>query len=116
MPGSVHLIPRNRLGWIPSRLRLAHEYCFFLHDESARILVEYEGAEAHIVSFKFRNKAEAKRFNERAAKEDPVAAMRAAGYEAEARRVILNQITMAMVSDCLHHIYEALRCLEKRKV
>lgn len=38
------------------------------------------------------------------------------GYEAEARKVVLNQITMAMVSDCLHHIYEALRCLEKRKV
>ena len=42
--------------------------------------------------------------------------MRAAGYESETRRVILNQITMAMVSDCLHHIYEALRCLEKRKI
>lgn len=116
MSGSVHLIPRNRLGWIPNHLRLAHEYCFFLHDEGARILVEYEGAEAHVVSFKFHNKFEAEKFNEHAAKEDPIAAMRAGGYEAEARRVILNQITMAMVSDCLHHIYEALRCLEKRKV
>ncbi len=116
MPNSVHLIPRNRLGWIPSDLRLAHEYCFFLHDESARLLVEYEGAEAHVVSFKFRNKAEAKAFNKRAGEDDPITAMRAGGYEAEARRVVLNQITMAMASDCLHHIYEALRCLEKRKV
>lgn len=116
MPGSVHLIPRIRLGWIPSCLRLAHEYCFFLHDESVRVLVECEEAKAHVVNFKFQNKAEAKKFNEHAVKEGPIAAMRAGGYEADARRVILNQITMAMVSDCLHHIYEALRCLEKRKV
>lgn len=116
MPGSAHLIPRGRLGWIPRHLRLAHEYCFFLHDESARILVEYEGAEAHVVSFKFRRKSDAKKFNDHAEKEGPIAALREIGAEAEARRVILNQITMAMVSDCLHHIYEALRCLEKRKV
>ena len=78
--------------------------------------MEYEAAEAHVIKFKFRNKAEAKTFNELADKRDTIAAMRAVGYEAEARRVILNQITMGMVSDCLHHVYEALRCLEKRKV
>lgn len=116
MPNSVHLIPRNRLRWIPSDLRLAHEYCFFLHDEGTRLLVEYEGADAHVVNFKFRSKVEAKAFNEHADKEDPITAMRAGGYGAEARKVVLNQITMAMVSDCLHHIYEALSCLEKRKV
>ena len=45
MPNSVHLIPRNRLRWIPRHLRLAYEYCFFLDDESTRLLVEYEGAD-----------------------------------------------------------------------
>lgn len=116
MAKSVHLIPRNRLRLIPNDLRLAHEYCFFLHDESARLLVEYERAQAHFVSFKVRNEVEAKALNEHAARENPIAAMRAGGYEAEARKVVLNQITMAMVSDCLHHIYEGLRCLEKRKI
>jgi hypothetical protein len=116
MPGTVHLIPRKRLRWVPRHLHLAHEYCFFLHDESARILIEYEGAEAHVVSFEFRDEAEAEKFNRLTAEEGAIGAMRAAGYEKEARRVILNQITLAMVSDCLHHIYEALRCFEKRKV
>lgn len=116
MPNSVHLIPRNRLRWIPSDLRLAHEYCFFLHDESTRLLVEYEGAEAHNVSFEFRDRAEAKAFSAKARKEGPLAAMRMSGYKVEVQRVILNQITMAMVSDGQHHIFEALRCLEKRKV
>jgi hypothetical protein len=116
MPNSVHLIPRNRLRWIPRTLRLAHEYCFFLHDEGARLLVEHEGVGTHKVSVEFRNKAEAKAFHEHADKEGPIKAMRFGGYEAEARKVILNEITRAMASDCLHHIYEALRCLEKRKV
>ena len=113
---SVNLIPRSRLRWIPDHLHLAHEYCFFLHDESTRLLVEYEGAKAHFVSFKFRSKADAKAFKALSDRDDTITALRTGGYEAEARQVILNQITMAMVSDCQHHIYEALRCLEKRKV
>lgn len=78
--------------------------------------MEYEGADAHVVSVVFRSKAEAKAFEECAEKKDPITAMRACGYEAESRKLVVNQITMAMVSDCLHHIYEGLRCLEKRKV
>lgn len=80
------------------------------------MLVEYEEAEAHLVSIKFANDEDALRFRKQADAGDALLAMRARGYESEARRLILNQMTMAMVSDCAHHIYEALRCLEKRKV
>jgi hypothetical protein len=114
MPNSCQLIPRNRLRRIPPELRLAHEYCFFLHDQCARLLVEYEAAKAQTVTINFRDEAESKRFAE-VAKQDSISALREIGRLDEARRVVLNAITMAMVSDCLHHIYEALRCLEKRK-
>lgn len=115
MTATGRLIPRRRLRWIPKHLRLAHEYAFFLHDEAGRLLVEYEGAEAHFVKVKFKSKRDAKAFDN---PEDSsgLTVLRKLGYEKQARRVILNQITMAMVSDCLHHIYEALICLEKRKV
>jgi len=116
MPNSVHLIPRNRLHWIPRDLRLAHEYCFFLHDECVRMLTEYEGTRAHFVTVKFKSDKDALIFQKVADNNDSITSLRKSGYEAEARRVILNQITMAMVSDCLHHLYEALRCFEKRKV
>ena len=115
MPNSVHLIPRNRLNQIPRCLRLSHEFCFFLHDEIARMLVEYEEAEAHIVSVQFKSEEDARNFEKEADTTDVITAMRTFGYEPETRRVILNQITLAMVADCAHHIYEALRCLEKRK-
>ncbi|MCI1076320.1 hypothetical protein MOQ07_17745 [Stenotrophomonas maltophilia] len=109
------LIASNRLGWIPKEFRLAHEYCFFLHDEVARMLVEYEAADASTVSFKFESREQGRRFRKLAKKHDTLAAMRELGLHSEARRVILNQITAAMTSDCAHHIFESLRCFEKRK-
>ncbi|MFZ2308509.1 MAG: hypothetical protein WAW34_14345 [Rhodoferax sp.] len=111
---SCGLIPRHRLKWIPTEHRLAHEYCYFLHDESVRLLVEYEKAEAHVVSLNFASKEEAKLFK-KVAKIDSIEALRAISRHDEARRVILNTITMALVSDCMHHVYEALQCMEKRK-
>jgi hypothetical protein len=114
MPNSCHFIPRNRLRRIPAELRLAHEYCFFLHDQCARLLVEYEAANAQTVTITFRDEAESRRFAQVAAC-GSISALREIGRLDEARRIVLNAITMAMVSDCLHHIYEALRCLEKRR-
>lgn len=117
---SVGLIPRNRLARIPREQRLAHEYCYFLHDECVRLLVEYEAAKANTVTVKFRNRAEADAYarlskGKRGKKGNPIEALVGTGYHAQARRVELNTITMAMVSDCLLHIFEALRCMERRK-
>jgi hypothetical protein len=111
----VGLIPRKRLRHIPYDLRVVHEYCFFLHDECVRILKEYENAEAHLVTVQFPSKLASDEF-QKLASTDPIEALRAAGHPNEAKRVILNQITMRLTSDCLHHIFEGLSCLEKRKV
>jgi hypothetical protein len=80
------------------------------------VLGEYEAAQAHVVSVPLPNKKAAKKFSKIAEDEDPIKALQEMGYPAEAKRVVINQITMAMVSDCLHHIYEGLRCFEKRKI
>lgn len=110
------LIPSNRLKWLPPEARLAHEYCFFLHDEMVRLLVEYEEAEAHVVEFKFSSAKERKQFHALSKTTDPLSVLRAVGRDSEARRVLMNTIVMAMVSDCAQHIYEALRCFEKGKI
>ena len=106
----------RRLKLLPIHLRISHEYCFFLHDEFARMLVEYGSVKADRVTIQFENKAQGSRFRKIARERDTLAAMRELGLDAEVRQVILNNITMAMISDCAHHIYEALRCLEKRKI
>lgn len=115
MINSCGLIPRNRLKWIPAEHRLAHEYCFFLHDEIASTLKKYEDEGAHVVEFQLNNESEMNRFTEIAEDFDTIAAIRDVGRHDIARQVILNTITMAIVSDCAHHIYESLRCFEKRK-
>lgn len=111
----VGLIPRARLNRIPRHLRLAHEYCYFLHDEGVRLLLEYEEARASVVEIKFRSRADAAAFSKRAEADDPVTALRALGYVKEAQRVVINTITLAMISDVLTHLFEALRCMERRK-
>lgn len=113
---SSGLIPRNRLKWIPPSARLAHEYCYFLHDACVQMLVEYENARAHLVRFKFRAADEANDFERLANEVGSIEALKRLGRLDKARRVAINTITMGMVSDCLHHIYEALRCMERRKV
>jgi hypothetical protein len=79
------------------------------------MLREYEKAEAHLVRFQFQDEAEAAQFKVVADSESAIAGLRAIGRLDEARRVTLNTITVAMVSDCLHHVFEALRCMERRK-
>ncbi|MDE1152347.1 MAG: DUF4187 domain-containing protein [Micavibrio sp.] len=111
----VGLIPRKRLSNIPAHLRERHEYCFFLHDECVRLLKEYEAAKANVVKIKFTDRKTAQKFEKIADTADGIEALRTTGYAEEAKRVIINQITMAMVSDCLHHMFEGLKCFEKRK-
>lgn len=112
---TLGIIPRKRLKFLPEEKRVVHEYCFFLHDECVRLLKEYEEAEAHLVSIPFKNHEDNQKFEEIAQSTDPIEALSSLGYLEESKRVMINTITMAMVSDCLHHIYEALICFEKRK-
>jgi hypothetical protein len=113
---SSGMIPRNRLKWVPPSVRLAHEYCFFLHDTCVHMLAEYEKARAHLVRFKFRDADEANGFERLSSAVGSIEALKQLGRLEEAKRVAINTITIGMVSDCLHHIYEALRCMERRKV
>jgi hypothetical protein len=115
MLGPVNLIPKARLERLPKPLRLAHEYCFFLQDNGTRLLVEYEAGGAHHVPLKFRNIVEFRRFEALQSRIGSIAALREFKRHKEVRRIILNNVTMALVSDCQHHIFEALKCLEKRK-
>lgn len=113
---SARLIPASRLKGIPIALREAHEYCFFLHDRCAQILKEYEDSGANLVKTKFRSKKQFEAFSKIASEKDIVQALRDTGFDKQVRKILLNQIIMALTSDALLHIFEALKCMEKRKV
>ncbi|MCY4377001.1 MAG: hypothetical protein OXC31_24865 [Spirochaetaceae bacterium] len=81
-----------------------------------RALAEYEEAGAHRETVRFKNEDDFSRFEELAENnDDTISVMQELGYHHASKKVILNTISMAMISDCLHHIYEALTCFEKRK-
>jgi RNase P subunit RPR2 len=86
-----------------------------MHDQCVQILKEYSDATAHTVKVPFKNKEEAELFTRIADEQNTITALQAIGRLDEANRVMVNTITLAMVSDNLHHIYEGLRCMEKRK-
>ena len=111
----IGLIPRNRLKHIPEHLRAYQELCFYFHDECARALVECETVRAHVETIKFRTTLDSKRFQVLIKNTNVIEALRELGYQDASKRVVLNTIRMAIISDCLHHVYEALRCFEKRK-
>ena len=111
----IGLIPRNRLKNIPETIKPKHELCFFLHDQCACALVEYESAGAHIETIQFKNREDFTRFEKLSSDTDVIGALRNLGYDRASKNVVLNTISMAIISDCLHHVYEALRCFEKRK-
>jgi hypothetical protein len=94
---------------------LAHEYCYFLHDACIQLLREYEKEEAHLVSLKFKDEDEAAQFYTIVNAASTIEALHSIGRTDEARRATLNSIVLVMVSDCFHHIFEALHCMERRK-
>ena len=111
----IGLIPRSRLKNLPDQVWAHHELCFFLHDECVRALVDYENSAAHLERIEFSNPEEFSRFEAICENTDTISALRELGYDNASKRVILNTICIAMISDCLHHVYEGLRCFEKRK-
>ena len=116
MVSSATLIPARRLRRLPRHLRLAHEFCFFLHDEATRMLVEYEGADADSVEIKFKSKKDGAKFFEATKQHDSSLDARRAGYCEGSTASCRNPTTMALVSDCMHHLYEALFASKSDKV
>ncbi len=47
-------LDESRLAFLPPRHWKAHEFCFFLHDNLVRLLIEYESSGAHNGDFQER--------------------------------------------------------------
>lgn len=107
----IGIIPRDRLVHMPTRYHARHEFCFHLHDLMAGLLVQMEKSRAGDVRFDL---AEGER--ERLENSPHVLDFLAESGRGEIeRRIVVNHIAIALYSDMLHFVYEALRALEKRK-
>jgi len=112
---SIGVLDENRLALIPLKHWKAHEFCFFLHDRLVQLLVEYESSGAHnLVTDAFQNV-----LDERGCEQgeiDILNFMKEHKLIEPYKHLISSHLVLALTSDMLHFLYEALNCFEKRKI
>lgn len=111
---SLGIIELERLSLLPPEYWQHHEYCLFLHDQVAELLIQYEQSGAHLwVTEAF----------EKVLKEDkaPDADVDILDFLKHHNLIrfyhhhIVSHLVLGLTSDMLHFIYESLKCFEKRK-
>lgn len=111
---SIGLLDPERLVLLPPAHWKAHEFSFYLHDQMADLLVQYEASGAHHwVAEAFEevlSKGDTKDIDI-----DPLHFMKEHGLLSCYKHHVLSYLTLGLTSDMLHFLYEALMCFEKRK-
>ena len=106
----------NRLGLIPEKYWKAHEFCFYLHDQVANIAVEYELSEIADFTIDELYRAAASQGHTLEEDFDYLALLRDTPDLSPAyRHHLSSHLIISLTYDLLNFLFEALRCLEKRK-
>lgn len=101
--------PRN---FIPEEYKFAHEYCFFLHDMLADIIIVGEQEKIFHHSFQIKSADDAEQIKKRSG-EDLATWMENNGYVEEFREANRRHICVALLSDFCQFVFEALDCSRK---
>ena len=103
----------DRLAAIPIKYWKMHEFCFFMHDSMAQLLVECQSSGAHnVVADALQNVLSERQ--EDLDGLDVLDFLKKTDVELY-RQHIVGQVVVALTSDMLHFMYECLVCFEKRK-
>ena len=112
---TIGIIEPERLRFLPKKYWKAHEFCFFLHDSIARLLVEYEAKGLHnLVSNAFQKTIEDHNIAEDDI--DILSFLKENQLLKPYKFHLITHLTMALTSDMLHFLYESLICIEKQKL
>lgn len=109
---AIGIIDPDRIKHIPEKYRAQHEFCFHLHDLMASLLVQMEVQEAGHIEFEIESEEDQRLLTSGIHVLD---FLNKSGRTDLERRAVVNHVCSALFSDILHFVYEALRCLEKRK-
>ena len=101
---------------IPNQHVSTHEFIFFLHDQCASLLVQYEQSQIDEIGIDKIVGAYSEKFPEHNADIIEILQFcRDGGFDAPYYHFLISKILMGLTSDLLHFTYEALRAFEKRK-
>lgn len=101
--------------FLPEEYEFAHDYCLFLHDILASIVIQGEQQKIFHHQFELRDPSHAEQFSDKSG-EELVDWMEKNGYESEMREANRRHICIALLSDFCHFIFEALSCSKKGKL
>lgn len=107
---SLDYLPPDKTGSIPARYVPHHEFCFYLHDMIGHLLVEIEGKDFRSARFDITDSDNG--VDDASGLIDALLKTR---HRPKAARLMLNHVLVALTSDYLHFVYEALISLSKRK-
>lgn len=108
------LLDPDRLALLPVEYWPHHEFCFYLHDQMAELLVQYESSGAHEWVVKAFDHAK-KEHGIPNADIDILSILRQNELVPFYRHHIVSHLVFGLTTDMLHFLYEALICFEKRK-
>lgn len=110
----IGLVGPERLWMIPEKYQARHEFCFFLHDQIAIMLTQYEESGVHnTVVDAFQRVTPAQASDLRYI--DLIDLLKKDETKKLYKHFIISQTVLALTSDMLHFLYESLTCFEKRK-
>lgn len=100
---------------LPEQYHFSHQYCYFLYDLLADIIVSGERDGIFKVAFELRNKRELEEISKKI-EEELWVWLENNGYEDIVYHLTYRQICVALLSDLCHFVYEALDCSSKCKL
>lgn len=111
-PRNLGYLPLEKLGKIPPRRFPEHELCFYLHDMMTQLIVEIESIDFRSAHFDLSESAHQAASG---GSEQLIDHLLQSEHRPRAARMMLNHVLVALASDYLHFVYEALIALSKRK-
>lgn len=111
---SLGIINLERLSLLPPKYWRHHEFCFFLHDQIAEILVQYEQSGAHL----WITDAFEETLKEHGAQDTKIEILDFLKHHDLVqlyKHHLVSHLVLGLTSDMLHFIYESMKCFEKRK-
>lgn len=116
MKNYIGYLPYENIQNIPSQHVPTHEFIFFLHDQCASLLVQYEQSNIAKIGIDTIVEAYSNKFpNNDSDIIEILQFCRNKGFDAPYYHFLISKILMGLTSDLLHFTYEALKAFEKRK-
>lgn len=116
MKNYIGYLPYEDVQNIPSQHIPTHEFIFFLHDQCANLLVQYEQSQIDEIGIDKIVEAYSNKFPDHNADIIEILQFcRDEGFDAPYFHFLISKILMGLTSDLLHFTYEALKSFEKRK-